>query len=144
MTKLEFDHDLSHLVEKFNAAPHAVERRGRILNALALRPGDRVFDVGSGPGNQAFVLSSVVGSTGRIGGVDVADSAIEIARDRCIELDNVHFRTSDASGLPFNEGTFDAVISSQVFEYLDDVAGGLAEVFRVSKTGGRVLIHDTD
>src|SRR5262249_45041171 len=48
------------------------------------------------------------------------------------------------SQLPFDDATFDAVMSSQVFEYLDGVAGGLAEMFRVLKSGGRVVIHDTD
>jgi len=144
MAKLEFDDDLSRLVEEFNASTHAMERRARILEALALKPGDRILDVGSGPGNQAFDISPVVGTTGRIDGVDVAESAIEIAQHRCSDLDNVHFQLGDASKLPFSELSFDAVMSSQVFEYLDDVAGGLAEIFRVLKPGGRVLIHDTD
>jgi ubiquinone/menaquinone biosynthesis C-methylase UbiE len=59
------------------------------LHALALQPGDRVLDVGSGPGHQAFEMSSVVGGTGYIVGVDAADSAIEIARRRCAALPNV-------------------------------------------------------
>jgi ubiquinone/menaquinone biosynthesis C-methylase UbiE len=82
MTKLEFDDDLSRLVEEFNTATHAIERRARIQNALSLESGDRVLDVGSGPGNQAFELSPAVGATGRIDGVDVADSAIELAQSR--------------------------------------------------------------
>ena len=144
MEKLEFDDDLSRLVEEFNASTHAIERRARILQALALKTGDRVLDVGSGPGNQAFELSPIVGTSGRIDGVDVAGSAIEIAERRCSELDNVHFQPGDASQLPFDAATFDAVMSSQVFEYLDDTASGLAEIFRILKPGGRVLIHDTD
>jgi ubiquinone/menaquinone biosynthesis C-methylase UbiE len=144
MTKLEFDDDLSLLVEEFNASSHAIERRARILAALALQTGDRVLDIGSGPGNQAFELSPVVGSTGRIDGVDIAESALEIAQNRCSELDNVCFRLGDATRLPFDDRSFNAVMSSQVFEYLDDVAGGLAEIFRVLKPGGRALIHDTD
>jgi len=144
MAKLEFDNEGSRLVEEFNTSAGATARRARILQALALTPGDRVLDVGSGPGHQAFEMSAVVGSTGRIDGVDPAASAIEIARRRCAELSNVHFHLGTASQLPFDEATFNAVMSSQVFEYLDDVAGGLSEMLRVLKPGGRVLIHDTD
>ena len=144
MAKLEFDDEGSRLVEEFNASAGAIARRARILEALALRPGDRVLDVGSGPGHQAFDMSSVVGATGRIDGVDPAESAVEIGRRRCSELRNTWFHAGEASNLPFDDTTFDAVMSSQVFEYLDDVPAGLAEAFRVLKSGGRVLIHDTD
>lgn len=144
MAKLEFDDEGSRLVEEFNASAGATARRARILEALALKPGWRVLDVGSGPGHQVFEMSSVVGDTGRIDGVDAAESALEIARHRCSELDNVSFQLSDASKLPFDDATFDAVMSSQVFEYLDDVVGAVTEMFRVLKSGGRVLIHDSD
>jgi SAM-dependent methyltransferase len=144
MEKLEFDDEGSRLVEEFNASAGATARRAKILHALALKPGDRVLDVGSGPGHQAFEMSSVVGDIGHITGVDAADSAIEIARRRCVALPNVRFQHGDAADLPFDEATFDAVMSSQVFEYLDDVGRALAEMFRVLKPGGRVLVHDTD
>ena len=144
MPKLEFDDELLRLVEEFNASAGAIKRRSRITEVLALNPGNRVLDVGSGPGNQAFELSAVVGPTGGIDGVDVTESAIEILRQRCSELDNVRFQLGNPSELPFDEYTFNAVMSSQVFEYLDDVAPGLAEIYRVLKPGGRVLILDTD
>ena len=144
MAKLEFDDEGAHLLEIFSASVGARARRVRILEALALKPGDHVLDVGSGPGHKAFEMASVVGDTGRIDGVDPAESALELARRRCAELGNVSFQLGKASQLPFDDATFDAVMSSQVFEYLDDVAGGLAEMFRVLKAGGRVVIHDTE
>jgi arsenite methyltransferase len=144
MAKLQFDDEGSRLVEEFNASVGATARRAKILQALSLKAGHRVLDVGSGPGHQAFEMSRRVGSTGKIDGIDRAESAVVIARRRCAELDNVSFQLGEASALPFDDATFDAVMSSQVFEYLDDVAGGLAEMFRVLKPGGRVLIHDTD
>jgi len=144
MAILEFDDEGSRLVEEFNASAGATTRRAQILHALALQPGDHVLDVGSGPGHQAFEMSSVVGSTGRIAGVDAAASAIEIARRRCAALPNVRFQRGEASNLPFDDATFDAAMSSQVFEYLNDVGRALAEMFRVLTPGGRVLIHDTD
>ena len=144
MEKLEFDDEGSRLVDEFNASAGAKARRARILYALGLTSGYRVLDVGSGPGHQAFEMSSVVGSSGRVDGVDPADSAIEIARRRCADLTNVNFQLGEATKLPFGDAIFDAAMSSQVFEYLEDVPGALAEMFRILKSGGRVLIHDTD
>jgi SAM-dependent methyltransferase len=144
MAKLEFDDELSRLVEEFNASSGAVARRARILKALDLHPGDRVLDVGSGPGHQVFEMSPVVGSSGHVDGVDPAESAAEIGRRRCSGLGNTSFHAGEASKLPFDDATFDALMSSQVYEYLDDVPGGLAEASRVLKPEGRVLIHGTD
>ena len=89
MAKLEFDDEWSRAVEEFNTSAGAVGRRARILAALGLNPGDRVLDVGARPGHQAFELSAVVGEAGRVDGVDLAESAIEIAQSRCSELSNV-------------------------------------------------------
>lgn len=144
MANLEFDDEVSRVVEEFNASAGAAARRAQILQALDPKPGESVLDVGSGPGHQVFEMVPVVGSTGRVQGVDAAESAIEISRRRCADLENVRFDVGEASSLPFEDASFDAVMSSQVFEYLEDVTGPLAEMYRVLKPGGRVLIHDTD
>ena len=141
---LEFDDETSRLVEEFHSCEGAAERRRRINAALALKAGESILDVGSGPGNQIFELSSIVGPNGRVQGLDPAESAIAIASRRCVGLSNVHFELGDAAQLPFEDETFDAVMSSQVFEYLDNVDGALQEINRVLRPGGRVLIHDTD
>jgi ubiquinone/menaquinone biosynthesis C-methylase UbiE len=141
---LEFDDETSRVVEEFNRSQGAMERRRRIVVALALQPGEAILDVGSGPGNQVFEMSSIVGPGGRVQGIDPAESAIAIASRRCSGLSNVHFELGDVAQLPFDDGTFDAVMSSQVFEYLQNVKVGLKEIYRVLRPGGRVLIHDTD
>jgi arsenite methyltransferase len=144
VAKLEFDDEGSRLVEEFNASAGAKARRARILGALDLKPGYRVLDVGSGPGHQVFEIASVVGASGRVDGIDPSNSAIEIAGRRSSDLSNVNFQHGEAGKLAFVDSIFDAAMSSQVFEYLEDVPGALAEMFRVLKPGGRVLIHDTD
>jgi len=141
---LEFDDETSRAVDEFNAAPGAIERRRRIMAALALQTGEAILDVGSGPGHQVFEISPVVGPGGRVQGIDPAASSIAIATRRCSGLSNVHFELGDVARLPFEDDTLDAVMSSQVFEYLENVAGGLQEIYRVLRPGGRVLIHDTD
>ncbi len=144
MAVLEFDDELSRVVEAFNTSAGAVARRAAILQALAGKPGERILDVGSGPGHQVFELSAVVGRDGHVAGVDLAESAVAIARRRCADLGNVTFHVGEATKLPFDDGSLDRVMSSQVFEYLDDVPGAITEMLRVLKPGGRVLIHDTD
>jgi len=144
MDQLEFDDEGSRLVEEFNESAGAKARRSRILAALAIKSGAHVLDVGSGPGHQAYELAAVVGAGGMVTGVDSAESALDIARRRCSSLLNVTFELGDASNLPFPNATFDAAMSSQTFEYLQDVAGALSEMHRVLKPGGQVLIHDTD
>ncbi len=144
MAKLEFDDEGSRLVEEFNTSAGAKARRARILDALELKAGYRVLDVGSGPGHQVLEMSPIVGTSGQVDGIDPADSAIEIAHRRCSDLTNVDFQCGEASSLPFGDSIFDAAMSSQVFEYLEDVPGALSEMFRVLRSGGRVLIHDTD
>jgi SAM-dependent methyltransferase len=74
MAKLEFDDEGSRLVEEFNASAGAIARRARIQQALALKPGDRVLDVGSGPGHQVFDMAAAVGPTGLVHGVDPAEA----------------------------------------------------------------------
>ena len=141
---LEFDDETSRVVEEFNRSQGAIERRRRISATLALKAGETVLDVGSGPGNQIFEMSSIVGAGGRVQGIDPAESAMAIASRRCSGLSNVSFEIGNASQLPFDDNTFDAVMSSQVFEYLEDAKGGLQEIYRVLRPKGRVLIHDTD
>ena len=141
---LEFDDETSRLVEEFNCSEGAKERRRKIIVAMALQAGEAILDVGSGPGNQAFEMSSIVGPTGRVQGIDPAESAIAIACRRCSGLSNVQFELGEVAKLPFDDNTFDAVMSSQVFEYLDNVSDGLQEIYRVLRPGGRLLIHDTD
>ena len=143
MSKLEFDDEFEALMEEFNVSAGATERRNRISAALDLKPGMHLLDVGSGPGHQVSELALLVGSEGLVEGLDSSEGSVEIARQRCSGLDNVRFTLGDAYALPYEAGAFDVAMSSQVFEYLDDVPGALREMFRVLKPGGKVLLHGT-
>jgi arsenite methyltransferase len=143
MTKLEFDDEFSQLMEEFNASAGAVHRRAQITDALEMTQGMRVLDVGSGPGHLIHEIAQAVGSEGLAEGVDFDEKSVEIGKRRCSGLSNAVFRTGDAYHLPFEDKLFDAVMSSQVFEYLDDVPMALKEMFRVLKPGGKALIHGT-
>ena len=83
MAKLEFDDEGSRMVEAINTVPDTIERRRTIMRTLNLKTGERVLDVGSGPGHQVLEMSPMVGPSGRIDGVDISESMLRIARARC-------------------------------------------------------------
>jgi arsenite methyltransferase len=144
MAKLACQGEGSRRVEAINRVPDTIGRRQAIMRALHLKTGERVLDIGSGPGHQALEMAPMVGPSGKVDGADVSDSMLQIARARGESVMNVEFHQADAVQLPFEDGTFDAVMSSMVFEYLPDVPRALRDAHRVLKPGGRVAIHDCD
>lgn len=141
---LQFDDEFSRLVAGINAASTLVRRRQKIREALSLRRGECVLDFGSGPGHLLAEMSPLVGPEGQVHGIDASESMIAMSKKRCTGHDNVTHHIGDAMKMSFEDGYFDAVVSSQVFEYLADVPAALAKVNRVLKPGGRVVLHDSD
>jgi len=125
-----------------------VAQRERVLEALAAATGERVLDVGSGPGMLAVSIAEAVGPGGRVAGIDVSDSMIAIARERADARPEggaaIEFANAGAESLPYADASFDAAVSTQVLEYVPDVARALFELCRVLVPGGRVLVLDTD
>ncbi|ADB29469.1 Methyltransferase type 11 [Kribbella flavida DSM 17836] len=146
MSSLRFDPEVSRHIETVYTTPDVVEQRRVVRIALALRPGDRVLDVGVGPGLLAAEMAAEVGPDGRVCGVDVSDSMLAIAATRAKVPGGpeVELHAASVDRLPYGSGDFDVVVSTQVFEYVDDVAGALAEVRRVLRPAGRVVLLDTD
>jgi arsenite methyltransferase len=124
--------------------PDLVKQREQILQAFSPHPGDYVLDVGSGPGFLACAIGESVGSSGWVCGVDISEPLLVVAKAHCAYQPWVEFQSADAAKLPFPDGHFDVVVSTQVLEYLPDVNGALNETYRVLRIGGRVVILDTD
>ena len=144
--QLEFDEEASRRLEAVYLTPDVVEQRRAVREALALRPGERVLDVGSGPGLLAQEMAVAVGAGGRVQGVDVSASMLAIAGRRRGEpgAAPIALAEADATALPFPDRSFDVVVSTQVYEYVADIPAALAEARRVLAPGGRLLILDTD
>jgi len=85
-----------------------------------------------------------VGSRGRVCGIDLSEAMLAMARKRCAEQSWTEFRKADATDLPYPNDSFNAAVSTQVYEYVVDVPKALAELYRVVCPGGRVVVLDTD
>ena len=144
---LRFDDAAARHLEAMYSTPDVIAQRRWTRQALNLRPGESVVDVGSGPGLLAAEMALDVGPTGRISGIDISETMLQMARSRCAKLTSaalVDFQVGDATKLPFPDETFNAAVSTQVYEYVVDVDAAIREVRRVLRPGGRVLVVDTD
>ena len=107
-------------------------------------PGQTVLDLGCGAGLDSILAAGKVGPSGRVIGVDVTSEMIDKARRSADALGvaNVEFRLGDVESLPVAAGTVDVALSNGVFNLCTDKPRALAEVFRVLRAGGRLLMAD--
>lgn len=120
--------------------------RASTLEPAHIQPGDRVLDVGCGPGSLTLVAKSLAGPTGEVHGIDASPEMIDLARRKALKAGvDADFQVALIQDIPFADGHFDVVTSSFMMHHLaDDDARrkGLAEICRVLKPGGRCLIID--
>ena len=143
MAHLAFDADVAQRLELHYRTRDLLRRRQLVHAALAAAPGERVLDLGCGPGFYVAELSERVGPTGAVVGIDRSPQVLDLARGRCA-ASHVSFHEADATALPVSNASFDAALSVQVFEYLEEPTVGLAELHRVLRPGGRVVLWDVD
>lgn len=125
-------------------AREVVEQRRAMLAVVAPQRGERVLDVGCGPGFFMRDVADLVGEEGHVEGLDPSRPLRDIASARLAGVRHSSVSAGGAEALPYADGSFDAVVFSQVLLYVEDVPLALAEAHRVLKPGGRVFILDTD
>jgi len=139
-----FDDEAARRMEAMYATQGVVHRRREVVNALQVKAGERVVDIGTGAGFVAYDIADAIGATGEVVGVDLSEPMMRLGRLRCANKPWVRFETGEATHLPFPDDAFDAAISVQVYEYVREVETALAEMFRVLRPGGRAAIVSTD
>lgn len=119
--------------------------RREIIQRAAIPTGGAVLDVGCGTGTLALLAKAEAGDKGRVCGIDPAPEMIDVARHKAVHKKrDLEFQIAAIESLPYPDGTFDVVLSSLMFHHLPPELKrrGLAEVYRVLKPGGRLLIVD--
>jgi ubiquinone/menaquinone biosynthesis C-methylase UbiE len=139
-----FDAETTRKVEAVYMTPDVVAQRCATLKILELAEGERILDIGSGPGLLAHDMAATVGPQGRVCGIDTSEPMLAMSERRCAGQPWAEFRQADATQLPYPDHSFDAAVSTQVYEYVPDIPAALAELYRVLRPGGRAVILDTD
>ena len=130
--------------------------RRRAADLAAVGPGSRVLDIATGTGDLAFELAGRVGPAGAVIGADFSAQMLEIARSKALargaapggagaigessEASRISWMQANALELPFEDDTFDAVTVGFGVRNFSDLDRGLAEMARVVRPGGRVVI----
>jgi arsenite methyltransferase len=139
---LFFDDAAAARLESMYTTSEAVTQRREVQALLDVRAGERVLDIGVGPG---FLASELSAMGVEVVGLDVSEAVLALARRRfAVDGVVVELVVGDCTALPFPNGTFDAVVAVQVLEFVDDVGAALREAARVLRAGGRLLVVDTD
>jgi ubiquinone/menaquinone biosynthesis C-methylase UbiE len=117
---------------------------GYYFDLADLQGGEKVLDLGSGSGMDAFVAAHKVGPSGQVVGLDMTDEQLHKAEILAKRhgFENISFAQGHIEELPFEDARFDVVISNGVINLSAEKESAFKEVARVHKPGGRMAIAD--
>jgi demethylmenaquinone methyltransferase / 2-methoxy-6-polyprenyl-1,4-benzoquinol methylase len=116
--------------------------RQRAVDRAEISPGEAVLDVCCGTGDLSFELAKGIVPGGSVVGCDFSERMLDLAREKATDrgLESVRFEWADAMRLPYDDGRFDAATVGFGVRNFADRDRGLAEMARVLKPGGRLVI----
>jgi ubiquinone/menaquinone biosynthesis C-methylase UbiE len=121
------------------------ETRSRLpemIRDLRIKPGDALLDVGGGTGILLPLLYEVAGNKSKIISLDIAEEMLKRARNNSYS-NNIHYVHADVTAIPLASETFDFVICYSCFPHFPDKTKALAEMARVLRSNGRLVICHT-
>lgn len=143
MPVMEYDDAAAERLEAAYLGPDVTAQRQDTLRRIAIKPGEDVLDIGSGPGFLAADLADLTGPGGSVTGIDLSQQMVKRASARNTRP-WLRYDQGDAAALPYDDSCFDVAVSTQVAEYVPDIEAFCAELFRVLRPGGRGLVLATD
>jgi SAM-dependent methyltransferase len=116
--------------------------RSDLVALLDPAPGERILDLGTGPGEPAMTVAAKVGPRGHVTGVDLSENMIELAVQlaRREKVGNVDFQTMDCASLAFADASYDGALSSFGFQIFTDPEKAAKEAHRVLRPNGRLAV----
>jgi arsenite methyltransferase len=139
---------LGYAAEMIRALPKAAASSycgvGNPFTLARIHKGEKILDIGCGGGADTLVAAIMAGLTGTVVGIDMVSGMLVRARENLLETSfrNITFLGASAEDLPFPQNSFHVVISNGVLNLIVDKARALAEVFRVLKPTGRLMMAD--
>lgn len=122
--------------------------RRRALRLLGLRGHEHILDIGCGTGVLTRLLARELGDKANslVVGIDAAPKMIRVARQHAARIPNIRFDVGVAEALPYPDASFDGAVSTFFYHHIDAELKrrSLAELRRVLKQGGRLVIVDVD
>jgi len=117
---------------------------GNPFSLGTIRPGSAVLDFGCGAGFDLFVASRVVGERGLLCGIDLTGDMVLRARENLTlaGITNFEIKKVDAETIPYDDDSFDVVISNGVINLSPRKESSFKEIYRVLKSGGRLQFAD--
>ncbi|MEV4775758.1 ubiquinone/menaquinone biosynthesis methyltransferase [Microbacterium sp. LTA6] len=113
--------------------------RAATTRAVAPKPGERILDLGAGTASSS---ASLARSGADVVAADFSPGMLAEAKRRHGSMRNLSFVEADATNLPFGDAEFDAVTMSYALRNVNDPKKALAELLRVTKPGGRLVINE--
>ena len=112
-----------------------------MIKLAKLKPGQKILDVATGPGILARIAARAVGTSGEVVGIDIAEAALEVARQKAAaeNLSQVSFEEADAENLYFGNDRFDVVFCSMGLMHFPVPEKALEQALSVLKPGGRLI-----